>query len=55
MYNKEFFFPQYFLNQWLNTDVHSNRCGERMPLVSSGVLHFLANCIVQHHVTSQLL
>ena len=55
MYNKEFFFPQYFLNQWLNTDVHSNRCGEWMPLVYSGVLHFLANCIVQHHVTSQLL
>lgn len=44
-----------FLNLWLNTDVHSNRSGEWMPMVSSEVLHFLGNCIVQHHVTSQFL
>ena len=48
-------FLQESLNQWLNTDLHSARCGERMATVPSGALHFLGNCIVQDPVTGQLL
>ncbi|KAJ7331148.1 hypothetical protein OS493_020850 [Desmophyllum pertusum] len=48
------FLPESF-NQWLNTDLNSTRCGQRMPTVPPGAMHFLGNCIVQDPLTGQLL